>query len=490
MNKYILKTLLCSALVAPLLTSCEFDQYPETSLPVEGSWEQVSDAANYNTGLLAVLRSVTGGNHRVVSEVQSDLFNARMGTADYNQTHQWTFTTSQFDGDVVWSGNYNLVANANNIINNIDNIAVEAGSDDEAALKYYKGVAYFARAYAYTNMVVRYCKDYDPATAANELGLPIIETVDVNKKPSRSSLATTYAFIKEDIRQAKLLLTDGSDVDFTAPNANALEALDARVSLYMHDWDNAIACASDLISKYPLAQTEDEFADMWLNDNGSEIIYQPLQTIDERVNGYGAFISYSTALSAYSPFFLPTQGVIDLYTPGDMRLSTYFAQVPASTNDMVDENAVILNKYPGNPTLKQQPTDYYNMTKAFRAAEMYLIAAEASYQKDGNEGGFLNSLRQQRGAADVTLTGDALWSEIKNEWVREMVGEGFRLDCLKRWHEGFTRMPAQPLMAGFFITADGFTNLTVNADNEKFVWEIPFNDLQANKNLERNWSVK
>lgn len=71
-----------------------------------------------------------------------------------------------------------------------------------------------------------------------------------------------------------------------------------------------------------------------------------------------------------------------------------------------------------------------------------------------------------------------------------MVGEGFRLDCLKRWHEGFTRMPAQPLMAGFFITADGFTNLTVNADNEKFVWEIPFNDLQANKNLERNWSVK
>lgn len=302
MNKYILKTLLCSALVAPLLTSCEFDQYPETSLPVEGSWEQVSDAANYNTGLLAVLRSVTGGNHRVVSEVQSDLFNARMGTADYNQTHQWTFTTSQFDGDVVWSGNYNLVANANNIINNIDNIAVEAGSDDEAALKYYKGVAYFARAYAYTNMVVRYCKDYDPATAANELGLPIIETVDVNKKPSRSSLATTYAFIKEDIRQAKLLLTDGSDVDFTAPNANALEALGARVSLYMHDWDNAIACASDLISKYPLAQTEDEFADMWLNDNGSEIIYQPLQTIDERVNGYSAFISYSTALSAYSPF--------------------------------------------------------------------------------------------------------------------------------------------------------------------------------------------
>lgn len=490
MNRYILKTMLCSALVAPLLTSCELDQLPETSLPVEGSWEQVSDAANYNVGLLAALRSVTGGNHRIVSEVQSDLFNARTGIATYNQVHQWTFTTSQFDGDVVWSGNYNLISNANNIINNIGNIAVEEGSDEEAALKYYKGVALFARAYAYSNMVVRYCKDYEPATAGQELGLPLIETVDVNLKPARATLAATYAFIKNDISQAKLLLTDGDDIDTENPNANALEALDARVSLYMHDWDNAIACADDLIGKYPLAQSQQEFADMWLNDEGSEIIYQPLQTLNERVNAYGAFIGYSTALEAYNPYFLPAQDVLDLYTPGDMRLSTYFAQVPASTNDMVDDNAVILNKYPGNPALKNQATDFYNMTKAFRAAEMYLIAAEASYRKDGTEGGYLNSLRTQRGADQVTFTGEALWNEIKNEWIREMVGEGFRLDCLKRWHDGFKRMQPQGLMAGFFINQDGYLNLQVDADNERFVWELPANDLQANKNLQRNWSTK
>ena len=76
MNKYILKAVLCSALVAPMLTSCELDQFPETSLPTEKSWAYVSDATNYNTGLLAMLRSTcTAG--RTVSEIQSDLFNLR-----------------------------------------------------------------------------------------------------------------------------------------------------------------------------------------------------------------------------------------------------------------------------------------------------------------------------------------------------------------------------------------------------------------------------
>ena len=71
--------------------------------------------------------------------------------------------------------------------------------------------------------------------------------------------------------------------------------------------------------------------------------------------------------------------------------------------------------------------------------------------------------------------------------MREFAGEGFRLNCLKRWHEGFTRGEAQSLPAGFLRTANGVQGLTVDADNYRFIWEIPSNDLQANKNLQRNW---
>lgn len=491
MNKYILKTFLLSALAVPAMTSCELDQFPETSLTTETSWSQVSDADNYNTGLLSNLRAVAGGTHAYVSEVQSDLFNARRGTAEQNQVHQWTFTTSQFDGDDVWKDNYNLISNANNIINNIDKIVVDPESEDAVTLRHYKGTAYFARAFAYANMVVRYCKEYDPATAAATLGLPIVKTVDVNAKPSRSSLETTYLQIKGDIREARTMLADAPADNYAVPNIDAVNALDARVSLNMKDYENAISLSTDLMAKYPLISDADEFADMWLYDEGSEIIYQPLQTVDERSNPYSTiFIMFDAATNAYNPYYLPSQGLLDLYEDNDIRGYAYFAQVPVSANDMVDDNGVIFAKFPGNPALKKQQTDFFNMTKVFRSAELYLIAAEASYRLNGTDGGYLNALRSKRGASAVNATGEVLWSQIKNEWIREMVGEGFRLDCLKRWHEGFSRMAPQPLPGEMFISTSGYLDLTVDADNEKFVWEIPAQDLQANKNLVRNWTLK
>lgn len=491
MNKYILKTFLLSALAVPAMTSCELDQFPETSLTTETSWSQVSDADNYNTGLLSNLRAVAGGTHAYVSEVQSDLFNARRGTAEQNQVHQWTFTTSQFDGDDVWKDNYNLISNANNIINNIDKIVVDPESEDAVTLRHYKGTAYFARAFAYANMVVRYCKEYDPATAAATLGLPIVNTVDVNAKPSRSSLEVTYLQIKGDIREARTMLADAPADNYAVPNIDAVNALDARVSLNMKDYENAISLSTDLMAKYPLISDADEFADMWLNDEGSEIIYQPLQTVDERVNPYSTiFIMFDAATNAYNPYYLPSQGLLDLYEDNDIRGYAYFAQVSVSANDMVDDNGVIFAKFPGNPALKKQQTDFFNMTKVFRSAELYLIAAEASYRLNGTDGGYLNALRSKRGASAVNATGEVLWSQIKNEWIREMVGEGFRLDCLKRWHEGFSRMAPQPLPGEMFISTSGYLDLTVDADNEKFVWEIPAQDLQANKNLVRNWTLK
>ena len=152
-------------------------------------------------------------------------------------------------------------------------------------------------------------------------------------------------------------------------------------------------------------------------------------------------------------------------------------------------DATAVGKFPGNPALLKQGDvegqTFYNMTKAFRVAEMYLIAAEAQYNLNQTEGGFLNTLRQKRGASATQATGDALFQVIKDEWAREMCGEGFRLDCLKRWGDGFTRMPAQQLEDGFLNTQPGFQNLTVTADNFRFIWEIPFRICRQT----RTWSA-
>ena len=128
------------------------------------------------------------------------------------------------------------------------------------------------------------------------------------------------------------------------------------------------------------------------------------------------------------------------------------------------------------------------MCKPFRAAEAYLIAAEAAY-RNGDEPtaqNMLTQLRASRQASAVTATGDALFQSIKEEWIREFVGEGQRLNDLKRWHDGFTRH--DPQNQDVLATGIGMETLSVDADNMRFVWEIPANDLNSNKNLQPNWN--
>jgi cytidylate kinase len=146
-----------------------------------------------------------------------------------------------------------------------------------------------------------------------------------------------------------------------------------------------------------------------------------------------------------------------------------------------------LNKYPGNPALKKSAHEYYHMAKIFRSAEAYLIAAEASYmdKDEANALKFLNDLRTKRGASAVTASGEALLKEIKNEWIREFIGEGQRMNDIKRWHDGIQR--SNPQQESLVMSGSDFITLTKSADDMRIVWEIPNNDLNANKNLEGNW---
>ena len=135
------------------------------------------------------------------------------------------------------------------------------------------------------------------------------------------------------------------------------------------------------------------------------------------------------------------------------------------------------------------------MSKAFRSAEAYLTAAEAYLRKatpdEGKARQYLNDLRSARNASEIeaTVTGQDLVKEMEDEWTREYLGEGKRLDCLKRWHKGFKRMEAQHFNGNLLTSVPnaGYQDLEVSASDKRFVWEIPDNDRQANPNLQPNW---
>jgi len=238
-----------------------------------------------------------------------------------------------------------------------------------------------------------------------------------------------------------------------------------------------------------LSTTKDNLSKVFLNDEGSEIIYKVFLSIDERTNELPYYLYWNTSINSYSPDFVPSQWVIDLYEDNDIRKDTYFLRTKVVCGDKSADNIYMLNKYPGNPDLKTTTYEYYNMPKLFRSAEFYLIAAEASY-KEGNEPaalGYLNDLRTQRGASSLNnKSGDELFKSIKEEWIREYIGEGMRLNDLKRWHDGFQRHDPQDL--NILSIGTGMESLNISSENQKFVWEIPANDQNANSNLSPNWN--
>lgn len=556
MNKYILKAIFCSALALPLFTSCELDQFPTDSLTDKESWKTYNDATNQYNGLLAILRSDISGSNAYLTDVMSDLFNQRMTSASYGQEHSWRFTGSQFGGNAIWANNYSVILQANFILQNIGKFENSSTLSDQQKANIYniKATAYFARAYAYSRMVTRYCKDYEPETAANELGLPIVETVSSEAKPARASLQTTCDTIEANLNHAMTYFdkvaeynegvkpTARIESSIYKPNADCVTALRARFYLYEHKFDQAIEEAETIRNTYSLASGSREMLNLWILDEGSEIIYEPLQTPDELSGSYGIFLSYNlvtsdlsnTEFKGMNPDFLPTKGLVDLYSDQDVRRKVYFSypkdgyntfnlgfgtqsgyqlltfdqllgvSADISTTSGDTESGVVFTKYVGNPTLRKQNVWYaqnYNMTKAFRASEAYLIIAEANLRKANPDEAAardaLNELRRNRfegetdydGSADYigdNVTGAALVKVMQDEWTREFVGEGFRLDNLKRWHLGFKRMAAQQFQNPVLVSTHGWQDLEVEANNIRFTWPIPQQETQANKNIKQN----
>lgn len=116
---------------------------------------------------------------------------------------------------------------------------------------------------------------------------------------------------------------------------------------------------------------------------------------------------------------------------------------------------------------------------------MYLIAAEAAYN-NGNESAAstaLNDLKSARitGWKKTSYSGTALQKEIRDERVRELFGEGFRLSDIKRWHIGFSRTAGQD--PSMLQPGENYVSLSLPADSPKFVWPIPTSEMSANPQM-------
>jgi hypothetical protein len=490
--KNIILGLVGAAMTLTAITSCKkLDLKPYDAVDISTGFNSVLDAKYWNSGIYSALRGRVYGSYNILQEVQGDQLNASIDFGNRNGApHRWGSFLNNDDFAGVYQGYYSGLSNVNVVIKGYEQIQASAGAQTDS-LNTYKADARMARAYYFHELVKRFAKAYNPATAASDLGIPLVTEFDLAAKPARATVKATYDQILADLAYAKSLNTKRANIRgarYFTPDA--VLALEARVRLDMQDWQGAYDAANTLIAsgRYPLYTTAAALKSYWATDAAQEDIMRINATLAETVNTNAIYLGLNGAGGFFAPDFIPTQTVVDSYDAADIRKGVYFEQKLIRMQGINYPNVWLVNKFPGNPALfTTQFTNYQNANKIFRIGEVYAIAAEAAanLSQSGNALTALNALRTARGLTVLSgLTGASLINEVRAERTRELNFDGFHLFDLKRWGLGFTRGTAQVPAA--VQNSTGFTGLTIAAADPKFVWGLPTNDIILNPNLVQN----
>ena len=474
---------------ASFATSC-LEKIPGDFIPEEKGMKTLSDAEQTVTGIYSAYMSgaLYSGLLTQLPDIQSDLVYAVEGNSNTYGIHwQWDILSTNKEIESVYGSLYMVIGRCNFYLDQVEALR-KTLTDDESiqTLDWYTGEVYCARALAYSELIKCFCKAYDPATAANELGVVLSDTYFGEQPKSRSSLKESYEFVLKDLKKAEELLDEDNDwysnVYFTKAAAHAIHA---RVALYMQDWDLAIEHSSKLINRtdvFELATTDlysgnQTYIDyMWTNDAAFEIIWKVGFTITSYGGALGQiFLNYNNDFTYYYPDYVPAQWVLDLYPSNDLRYGAYFAT--AQTGYPHQLQWPLLVKYYGNESFIRDALIYHvNMPKPLRLAEQYLIRAEAYCRKGQYSAGAADvaALRRARctGNASASMNAGNWLQTISDERVKELYMEGFRLHDLKRWNMGFKRTPQA------YTQKEG-SSLEIAAGDPLFVWPIPINELEA-----------
>ncbi len=489
------------------LTSC-LDKIPQSAMleievmqpSPENPTMSYDEAEQFLTGIYANMMSsaLWSGYLTLVPEIQADLVYAVDGYSNtYGDIWQWNIRPTNAEISAVYAALYGVIANCNFFLERIEGvIGCQTDDDRIETLYFYKGEVHAIRALCYSELIKCYCKAYDPATAADELGVVIRTKYSEPESSHRASLYDSYQFVIEDLTEAEQLLDAEYDYygAFYMTNA-AVCALRARVALHMQDWKTAITYSSKVIDHphkaFELASASTLYSGsmsyfdyMWSYDQAFEIIGQVGFTVTSYGGALGQnFLSFNNDYTYYYPDYVPAQWVLNLYQSSDLRYDAYFTSLQTG----YDHGLVwpLLTKYYGNQNFISNMIYHVSMPKLFRLAEQYLIRAEAycrqatpNYSQASKDLTKLRSARFQAGGGNIALTATNCIQQIADERVRELYMEGFRLWDLKRWGslynngEGFTRQPQTSSLA------EG-SSLRVTMDNPLFTWPIPQHEIES-----------
>jgi len=450
-----------------VFTSCDslLDQQPplqmdnDKVLSTYTGLEQATNAAYsplysanwYGRGFV-VISDLKGGNGK----------SSPLNTGRFQTEYNWANTSSNTSG--LWATAYGVIARANNVINAIDDL--DESGVTQAQKDQLKGECMFLRALGHFDLVRMYAQSYAYAktqTGVRALGVPYITKTEI-AEPARDDVTTVYANIVTDLLAAELIIGDATRESTDAKafaNKEAVQALLAKVYLYMEEWQNAADYATTVINSGAFTMyTQASFSDAWGVDASSEVIFEIHGNNTE--SNWPGFdeIGYIFHPDGYGDV-CASQQLIDLYEAGDVRSKLFMGW---------DANPGFSwpTKYPGKGDQR------VNNIPVLRLSEMYLIRAEAALNgSTGNAASDLDEVRSNRGATTLAAT----LQNVYNERRRELCFEGNALFDLARTQKGLVR-----------VDEDGNISGDVNIDFPNYRWAmpIPIAELEANTNMVQN----
>lgn len=371
----------------------------------------------------------------------------------------YTVGNPSYEQDGNWNSAYAKILTCNTIINELP--GSEGTEQDKAELT---AEALVHRADAYLALVNNYAKPYNAATAATDLGVPLLTVQTVSQSLKRATVQAVYDQIIADLTRAIPALPSTQLYTMLPTSASAYGEL-ARCYLYMNDYANASRYADQALA------LRSAINDLSVLTTVNTTNY-PRRTVDPEILlsklPYSGSVRYSPTALKMSDEFLALLGTTD-------QRYTLFT----TTGDVIGSG------YTGRFFSKETATGE-TRNEGPSVPEMMLIKAEA-FARTGDAANamvWVNRLRVKRFlpanyvAMTATSGNDALVKVI-DERRREFFG------LQLRWWD-MRRLKDEALFSRTYTRVFNGTTYTLAPNSNRYVFPIAQTLINLNPELEPN----
>jgi hypothetical protein len=442
---------ICAAVIASTFSACKnyLDVQPQGQITQDQIANDPIQAKNLVTGIYNVFYiggfdpDIDSFQFVIMTDIASDDADKGSEPLDYGDALQIdNLTTSPTNGVVnnVWTGHYQGIARANQALDKLN-----AAQFDAATKNALMAEARFLRAYFYFNLVRLYG------------GVPLLDKVPLpseannDKYQTRATADDIYKFIISDLDFAVGNLPNRANTDIGRANKSAAQALEAKVYLYMKDYQKAYELSNAVITTggYSLVQ---DYSLIWrqraVNGDGGNNNVESIFEIQAGINK-----ACSAGINLYSVsqgpraggkrgwadlgfgFNNPSLSLLNEYEPNDVRRAATVLTIQPNGTILFDgfripsRDSVQNDRYSYKAYHSRTAEDNCGgntdrlpkQVRILRYADILLINAEAALQI-GNPGAAttsLNAVRARAKLAPVAPTLLNVWHERRVEMAEE-----------------------------------------------------------------------